>query len=76
MNKKRRDRLKTAMLYLEKASDIISEAFEQEQDCMDNMPESLQDSERYEVMEQAADNMEDALSSIDDAIAKIENASV
>ena len=75
MNNKRRSNLKAALLYLKKASDIVSEASDQEQDCMDNIPENLCDTERYERMENASDNLEDAISLIDDAIEKIEDAS-
>ena len=67
MNNKRRDLLKLAMRALEKASDYISQALEEEQDCLDNVPESLQSSEMYEKMEAAIDNLESAIDSIDSA---------
>ena len=39
---------------------------------MDNMPESLQESQRYCDMEEAVDNMDSAIDSLDDAIDYIE----
>ncbi len=67
MNKKRRDLLQSAIPFLTQAANIIERAAEQESDCLDNMPESLQDSERYEKMERAVDNLEAALEHIDNA---------
>ena len=40
----------------------------------DNFPESLQESERGEAMQEAIDNMESALDSIDEAISSVEEA--
>ena len=67
MNKTRRASIKIAASYLDKAIDLIRTAKEDEQDALDNMPENLQNSERYEAMESAIDNLEDALSNIDEA---------
>lgn len=67
INNKRRQFLRSAIAYLDKASDMISDAMSDEQDAFDNMPEGLQESERGEAMETAIDNMDDAISKIDDA---------
>ena len=75
-NKQRRELLKSAIVYLDRVSDLISRACDQEQDCLDNMPENLQMSDRYEQMESAIECLEDAVSHIDDARSKIEEASV
>lgn len=75
MNNKRRDLLKNAIMYLDKASEIVTTAYEQEQDCLDNMPENLQMSDRYEQMEAIIDCLEDAVADIDEARGKIEEAS-
>ena len=42
MNNSRRKILKRALSMLESASQIISQAADQEQDSLDNLPESLQ----------------------------------
>lgn len=67
MNKKRRELLKSAMPFLTHAANIIERAAEQESDCLDNIPESLQDTDRYEKMERAVENLEAALEHIENA---------
>ena len=56
------------------AIDLIRDAKYEEQDALDNMPENLQNSEKYESMESVIDVLEDALSSIDDARDYIDRA--
>lgn len=67
MNKKRRALLESATEYLSKAANIIETASEQESDCLDNMPENLQGSERYEKMESVIGFLEDALEHVENA---------
>ena len=67
MNNARRELLGRAVSLLDQAYDIVSAALDQEQDCLDNMPENLQDSERYQKMESAVDCLEGAIESIDEA---------
>ena len=50
MNDKRRKRLREAVKMLDHAWSIVELAQEEEEDGMDNMPENLQGSERYEKM--------------------------
>ena len=51
MNRGRRSSLKEATSLLDRAISLISDARDEEQDCLDNLPENLQNSERYESME-------------------------
>lgn len=74
MNNKRREILRNAVRFLDSASNLISNALEQEEDCLDNMPENLQMSDRYEAMEAAIDHLEDASSLLDEAKDKIGEA--
>ena len=67
MNDRRRKRLSEASALLSRASNIISDVLDEEQDCLDNMPENLQYSDRYESMEAAVDRLNDALSELDSA---------
>lgn len=67
MNKTRRDLLRSAKPLLSQAASIIERAADQEIDCLDNMPENLQDSDRYEKMEKAVENLEAALEHIGNA---------
>lgn len=67
--------LKRASALLGTASGLVSTALEQEEDALDNMPENLQGSERYEKIEAAVDLLNDASECIDSAIEKINEAS-
>ena len=74
MNDKRRKRLSEASALLSRASNIISDVLDEEQDCLDNMPENLQYSDRYENMEAAVDRLNDALSelaSVEDSLSEV-----
>lgn len=74
MNKGRRSSLKEATRLLDCAIDLISDARNEEQESLDNLPENLQNSDRYESMENAIDNLEDALEKIDEAKGSINEA--
>lgn len=52
----------------------MSTALDGEEDALDNMPENLQGSERYEKIEAAVDLLNDASECIDAAIEKINEA--
>lgn len=67
--------MKRASALLRTASGLVSTALEQEEDALDNMPENLQGSERYEKIEAAVDLLNDASECIDSAIEKINEAS-
>ena len=68
MNKIRRNQLNEAMKLLYQAQEIIEACKDEEEDAFDNLPESIQGSERGETMEDYITYMEDALGSIADAI--------
>lgn len=65
MNKDRRKRLaeatdliERAQSLLEKAAGIVEEVRDEEQDAFNNMPESLQDGERGQRMQEAIDALD------------------
>ena len=68
MNAKQRKELQGYVESLDEIKCAIEEMQETEQDKLDNMPESLQESERCEVMQAAIDNLESAASSLEEAI--------
>lgn len=68
MNADRRKRISALWDKLDEIKTEIEAIMEEEQDSYDNLPESLQQSERGEKMESAIDNLESAASSIDDVI--------
>lgn len=74
MNDKRRGRLRDALKMLSNAAVLVETVCDGEQDCMDNIPENLQNTERFEHMEAAVDSLNDALEKIDDAKEHIQSA--
>lgn len=74
MNERKRNRLREALKMLSSASSIIEAVCDSELDCMDNYPENLQNTERFEQMESAVDYLNDSLEKIDDAKSCIELA--
>lgn len=74
MNNVRRRKLSVVTGLLDRALDIINMVSEEEQDSLDNMPESLQDTERGEKMENAIELLESAAEQIEEAKDNIEAA--
>lgn len=74
MNKQRRARLQDAVKYLTQAEAIVERVCAEEEDCMDNIPENLQVTDKLELMEDAVENLNDAAEHIDEAKIKIESA--
>ena len=89
MNAARRKAIKTIALQLDQLKEEIETCMaevegvkDEEQDAFDNLPESLQETERGEVMSIAIDNLdiassdlESILSSLDDVISNLSDAS-
>lgn len=74
MNKQRRKWINELIEKVSALQDEIDEVLQEEQECFDNMPESLQSSERGEIAEEAISNLEEALSCIDDCVSNLESA--
>ena len=66
MNKDRRKRLRTIICQLADLKGQLEHLQEAEEEAMENMPESLQDSERYERMEEAAEALQTAVYSLEE----------
>lgn len=73
MNKKRRQCIDAVILKINNLQDIIEELQQDiediaadEQDYLDNIPENLQASERYEAGENAVENLEAAIDWLED----------
>lgn len=73
MNELRREKLRGAVRTLSDVQAMVQSVCDKEEDCMDNYPENLQGSERFEQMEAAVDSLNDALEKIDDAKGHIES---
>lgn len=74
MNNERRDKLREAMRKLTDIQSIVEAVCDKEEDCLDNYPENLQGTERYEQAEDAVDNLNDALEKLEEAKEHIEAA--
>lgn len=74
MNAERRNRLRNAIRMLTSVAHIIESVCDKEEDCMDNYPENLQSTDRFEQMETAVDSLNGALEKLDDAKECIELA--
>lgn len=67
MNKQRRERINGLMAKLEEIQGEVRMIQEEEQEAFDNMPESIQTSERGEKMEEVITQLEDSDSNLDEA---------
>jgi len=67
MNNKKRALLQQALELRDKMCDIISGVLDEEQECLNNMPENLQISEKYERMEAVIELLEESLEQLDNA---------
>lgn len=72
MNQARRKRLNTIISQLEDLQTQIEEVTEEEREAFDNMPESIQGSEKGEQMEEFIQSLEDASADVDSVIEKIQ----
>ena len=74
MNKARRKQLDEIQGKLSELRDMIDTVLAEEQEAYDNLPESLQESERGEAMQTAIDAMESAIESCEEAEGSLEEA--
>ncbi len=65
MNKERRKKIQEAENLLVRASEIITECFEEENEAYDNLPESIQLGERGDEMTEYIDLMSEAIEDLD-----------
>ena len=65
MNKLRRKQIAEAIELIEQAMSILEQVRDDEQEAFDNMPESLQGSERGEAMEEYIYTLEEFLDALD-----------
>lgn len=68
MNKARRKKLEEVISTLEDMRDELTHLHNEERDAFDNLPDSLQYSEKGEEMEECADALEENTDSLDDVI--------
>lgn len=74
MNNTRRKELCTIIQKIEVILNDLEQVRDEEQDCFDNLPEGIADSERGEKFEECIDNLDSAISSIEESIGYINDA--
>lgn len=60
MNRQRRNRIELVMTKLDELREEIEALRDEEQEAFDNLPESLQEGERGEAMNEAIENLDSA----------------
>lgn len=74
MNNERRKKIKKVIESLQKHQQNIESIMDEENEFLDNAPENLAESERYEKSQNAIDYLTDAIDNIDEAIGSLEEA--
>lgn len=74
MNEGRREKLRRAARMLMSVQSDVQAVCDKEEDCLDNYPENLQCTERYERTETAVDCLNDVLEKLEEANEHIQTA--
>lgn len=74
MNNKRRKQISDIITSLENVKSEIENVLSDEQEYLDNIPENLQGSERYEIAESAVNNLESASDSVDEVLSALQES--
>ena len=74
MNKERRKSLREIQSKLESLGQDLEALKDEEEEYRDNMPENLQESERYQRADEVCDLLMEALENMDSAYQQIEEA--
>ena len=72
VNERKRKSLRHALQLLSQSITLTEFVSDAEQDAIDNCPENLQGSERFEIMESTVENLNDAIEKIEEAKSYIE----
>lgn len=74
MNKERRKSLREIQSKLDRLGQDLETLKDEEEEYRDNMPENLQESERYQRADEVCDLLQEALENLDNAYQQIEEA--
>ena len=74
VNKQRRVNLSQALTHLKAAMEIVNDVKRDEEDAMNNMPENLQESERYYTLEENVEALDAIADSIDEVCDTIDES--
>lgn len=73
MNDERRKQIKAAADLIDQAVTILNTAKDEEQDSFDNMPESLQQGQPGQQLEENVNYLEEAVNSLEEGASTLEN---
>lgn len=73
MNKLRRKQIQEALSLIEKAYALLTNAKDEEEMAFENLPESLQESERGTTMQDNVDYLDTAVTGLEEAKEALEN---
>lgn len=76
MNNERRKWLSNIVTKLHELKDEVDEVMGEEQDAFDNLPESIQMSEKGDLMEENINDLQTAMDSVDEATQTIDEVTV
>ena len=74
MNNSRRKRINQSVLILTGAHERMQKALDEEKAALAKIPDTEENEEKRDAMDEIISSLEDALSSLDDAIDTLENA--
>ncbi len=74
MNKERRKALSTISAQLESLKDELQAVYDEEDEAKSNLPDSLQEGEKGQAMDDAISAMSSAIDAIDEAVSQIGTA--
>ena len=74
MNKIRRKNLQSIIDQLEELKGSLEDLQAEEEEYRDNIPENMQESVRYEMADEACDNLSEAVDNLEEVISSIEAA--
>jgi len=74
MNKIRRKSLQAIIDQLEELKGSLEDLLAEEEEYRDNIPENMQESERYEKADEACGNLSDAVDDLEETISSIKAA--
>lgn len=73
MNNARRKQIAQAISMISEANSLLSEVKDEEEAAYENLPESLQSSERGDVMQDNISSLEEAIEALEGAESTLEN---
>lgn len=73
MNKKRRAQICTIINAISEVQGDLGDVYTEEESCRDNIPENLQNTDKYDDMCDIVDVLENAVNSLSEAIDYLEN---